>query len=228
MNTLKSLCFLLVFSLPLCAQKHQLNEDQLGAYKGREDAVHAVMNYCDASDDFSREGAQPRLFTQLKSGSTKEAASQQWWEFASKAEWYAAGKPAPLAFVWDRDGAIVRVTIVARPPRGGASLAFRRTDYCYGPDTKLIRIRAVWYAPTDCELLFPCRLISGREFLLGGQHPGVTDWVFTPDRAIQKLRNGEAVDDYFDPSYSLTASDLQLRTSKDLPFGHPATPSTLK
>jgi len=46
--------------------------------------------------------------------------------------------------------------------------------------------------------------------------------VFTPNGQIRKLRDGEAQDDYFDPSYSLTVSDLHLRSSDDLPFNHPA------
>jgi hypothetical protein len=94
----------------------------------------------------------------------------------------------------------------------------QRVDYCCGADTKLMRIRAVWHAPTQCEALFPCQLISGHEFFLGGQYPAVTDWVLCADGTVEKLRNGEAVDDYFDPSYGLTASDLHLRRSVELPF----------
>lgn len=181
--------------------------------------MRSVMNYCDAVDD-SVQDQQPRIFAELNVDSTTKSKGDRWKEFASKDEWDAAGKPAPLAFVWNRDGAIVRVTIVARPPRVGSPVVARdRVDYCYGSDTKLIRIRALWSAPTECEFLFPCRLISGHEFFLGGRwYPAVTDWVFTEDGAIQKLRNGKTVDDDFDPSYSLTVSDLHLRTSADLPF----------
>ena len=198
-----------------------LNEHQLGVYKGNDDAVHSVMNYCDAVDD-SVEQQQPRIFGESKIDSTTDSNSPRWMEFASRDEWTAASNPAPLAFVWNTDGAIVRVTIVARPPRARQPVgASQRVDYCYGTDSKLRRIRAVWYPPTYCEFLFPCRLI-GHEFILGARWPGVTDWVFTPDGAIQKLRNGKTEKDSFDPSYSLTASDLRLKTSVDLPFSHRA------
>jgi hypothetical protein len=178
------------------------------------------MNYCDAVDDSLRE-QQPHIFAELKMDPTTKSKIDGWREFASKDEWYAAGKPAPRAFVWNRDGAIVRVTIVANPPRVQIPAVARQwIDYCYGADGKLIRIRAVWYVPRYCEFLFPCRLISGREFLLGGQRPAVTDWVFTADGTIRTLRNGKARNDYFDPSNSLSVSDLHLRTSADLPFNH--------
>ena len=210
----------LAFTLTLCAQEHNLSERQLGAYKGIDGAVRSVMNYCDAVDDSVQE-QQPRIFAELKMDPTTASKSEGWSEFTSKDDWVAAGKPAPLAFVWNRDGAIVRVTIVASSPRVRIPVvARRRVDYCYGADTKLIRIRAVWYVPTDCEFLFPCRLISGREFLLGGQSPAVTDWVFTADGTIKTLLNGKARDDYFDASNSLSASDLHLWTSDDLPFNH--------
>jgi len=52
----------------------------------------------------------------------------------------------------------------------------------------------------------------------------VTDWVFTPDGAIQKLRNGKAEQNYFDPSYSLSPDDLDLKTSADLPFAQALSP----
>lgn len=229
----KSLWFLIVFSLLLCAQEHLLNEHQLGSYKGDEDAVRSLMSYCDAVNDSVQE-QQPRMFAELKTESkmdpTTESMRDRWREFASKEEWDAAGKPAPLAFVWNRDDAIVRVTIIARPPRvwNPAVGAHQRVDYCYGADTKLIRIRAVWYVPQSCEFLFPCRLISGHEFFLGAQHPAVTDWLFTADGQIQKLRNGKVWNDRFDPSYSLSINDLHLRTSQDLPFSHPTSESTSK
>jgi hypothetical protein len=228
MTTLKSFSFLLVFSLPLFAQvEHALTEHQLAAYTGSDDAVRSVMNYCDAADNFSQE-RQPRLFAQLKGDSTTESKIYRWWEFTSKAKWEAAGKPAPLAFVWDRDGELVRVMIVRNPARVWTPFGVdRQTEYCYGTDSKLIRIRAAWYVPTRCEYLFPCQLIEGHEFYIG-QSPGITDWVFTADGAIRKLRNGKAVDDYFDPSYWLSVSDLHLRTSEDLPFGHSASQSTPK
>ena len=214
-----SLGFLLVFALPLFAQQNRVNEHQLGAYKGDEDAVASVMNYCDAVEDSMRE-QQPRIFAEALVDSTNRSAGHRWREFANKDEWNAAGKPAPLAFVWDRDGVIVRVTIVARPPRAHSPLVTHgRIDYCYGTDTKLSRIRAIWSVPTQCEVLFPCRLISDHAFFLGGGGwPAITDWVFTADGAIQKLRNGKEADDYFDPSNSLTAGDLHLRTSQNLPF----------
>jgi hypothetical protein len=155
MSGLKLFGFVLAFALPLSAQKNQLNERQLGAYKGREEAVRADMNYCDAVDD-SAQQQQPRIFAELPLDSTTKSKSHDWKEFARKDEWEAAGEPAPVAFVWDRGGAIVRVTVVASPPRhriraGG----YQRMDYCYGPDTKLVRIRAVWYVPSYCEFLFP-------------------------------------------------------------------------
>lgn len=211
----------LAFSLPLFAQQ-TLNERRLGAYKGDDQAVRSAMNYCDAIDD-AVQGQQPRIFAGLKDLATKSPGD--WKEVASRDEWDAAGKPGPLAFVWNRDGAIVRVTIVWGPPRVGAPAATRRrVTYCYGTDSKLMRIRAVWSAPTHCEFLFPCRLISDQEFVLGGRWPAVTDWVITADGAIQKLRNGKAEQNDFDPSYSLSADDLHLKTSAELPFGHTAPP----
>ena len=205
----------LAFTLTLCAQD-KLSE-QLGSYKGNDDAVYSVMEYCNAVND-SMQPQQPRIFAESKIDSPTRSHSRGWTEFASKDEWAAAGKPGSLAFVWDRDGAIVRVTIVDRVRSGIRP----RVDYCYGTDTKLMRIRAVPSAPTYCQVLFPCRLISGYEFVLGGRRPVITDWVFTADGTIHKLRNGKAVDDYFDPSYSLTASDLHLQRSVELPFSHRA------
>jgi hypothetical protein len=233
MPALKSLGFLLLFSLPLLAQEHRLTEHEVGSYKGNEDAVGSLMSYCDAVDDSVQE-QQPRIFAELKTELETDPATKskrdRWREFASKDEWEAAGKPSPLAFVWSKDGAVVRVTVMARPPRVWNPVvgAHQRLDYCYGADTKLIRIRAVWYVPQSCEFLFPCRLISGNEFFLGAQHPAVTDWIFTADGQIQKLRNGKAWSDPFDPSYSLSINDLHLRTSQDLPFSHATSESTSK
>ena len=124
----------LAFSLPLFAQQ-TLNERRLGAYKGDDQAVRSAMNYCDAIDD-AVQGQQPRIFAGLKDLATKSPGD--WKEVASRDEWDAAGKPGPLAFVWNRDGAIVRVTIVWGPPRVGAPAATRRrVTYCYGTDSKL-------------------------------------------------------------------------------------------
>jgi hypothetical protein len=217
MRSLRLVGFVLALTLPLCAQQDKLSERELGDYKGSDDAVRSVMDYCDMLDAALRQ-QQPRIFAETKIESTGEAKIITWGEFASKDEWQAAGNPAPLAFVWNKDDVIVRVTTVARAQRGKPSIAQQRLDYCYNDDAQLVRIRAVWYAPTDCEFLFPCRLISGHDFLLSGQRPAVTDWVFKEDGTIQRLRNGTAVEDYFDPSYSLTVSDLHLQTSFDLPF----------
>jgi hypothetical protein len=228
MTTLKSLPFLVLFALPLFAQvEHALTEHQRGAYTGSDDVVRSVMNYCDAADDFSQE-RQPRFFARSKQGSTTESNIHRWLEFASKAEWEAAGKPTPGAFVWDRDGEILRVMIVQNPARLWTPFGVdRQTEYCYGTNSELIRIRAAWYVPTRCEYLFPCQLIQGHEFYIG-QPYGVTDWVFTADGAIRKLWNGKAVNDYFDPSYWLSVSDLHLKTSDNLPFGHIASQSMPK
>lgn len=215
MKSLRFVGFLLAFCLPLCAQQ-QLNERQLGTYHGDDEAVRSAMNYCDAVDD-SLQGRQPRIFAGLMDPATRSPSN--WKTFADRDEWEAAGRPFPVAFVWDRDGAIVRVTIVSTRYRPGAPVAVRtRMNYCYGTDTKLVRIRALWSAPRRCEFLFPCRLIVGYEFV--GGWPAVTDWVFTPDGSIQKLRNGKPEQNYFDPSYSLTADQLHLKTSADLPFDH--------
>jgi hypothetical protein len=212
--------FVLALALPLWAQEHKLSEHQLGAYQGSDDAVRSAMSYCDAVDDSARE-QQPRIFAQLNLASTSRSTNHHWTEVASKDEWEASGKPAPLTFVWSKDGTIVRVTVIASPSRFRTPVvAHRRVDYCYGADTKLLRVRAAWYVPTSCEFLFPCRLIGGHEFPLRGQTPAVTDWVFTEDGTITKLRNGKAIDDYFDPSNSLSASDLHLRKSNDLPFNY--------
>jgi hypothetical protein len=219
MSSLKSLGFVLAFALPLFAQEEPLTVHQVGAYKGHEDAVRLVMDYCDATDD-SSEQYQPQIFAE--SEPTTRGDARQWEQFANRDQWEAAGRPTPLVFVWDRNGTTVRVTVVAHPPQVWKPIgAYRRTDYCYGADARLSRVRAVWYFPTRCEFLFPCQLIRGRGFYLG-QSPAITDWVFTPDGKIRKLRDGEAQDDYFDPSYSLTVRDLHLKTSDDLPFKHPA------
>ena len=217
MRGLSFLGLLLALALPVCAQEHKLNERDLGDYKGTDDAVRSIIDYCDMLDA-SLKQQPPRIFAETKVESTEDAKNITWGEFAGKDAWEAAGSPAPLAFVWFKDDLIVRVTMVARAHRGKPSPAQQRLDYCYDDDAQLVRIRAVWYAPTECEYLFPCRLISGQDFLLGGQRPAVTDWVFKEDGTIQRLRNGEAVDNYFDPSYSLTVSDLHLQTSSELPF----------
>jgi len=219
MRSLSFVGLVLVFTLPLSAQEHKLNERELGDYKGSDDAVRTVFDYCQMLDAFLKQ-QPPRIFAQTKVESTGDAKTITWGEFAGKDQWQVAGSPTPLAFVWERDSLIVRVTMVASAHRGKPSLAQQRLDYCYDDDGQLVRIRAVWYAPTECEYLFPCRLISGHNFLLGGQRPAVTDWVFKEDGTIQRLRNGTAIDDYFDPSYSLTVSDLHLQTSFDLPFAH--------
>jgi hypothetical protein len=218
MRSFRLVGFVLAFTLPLWAQEHKLSEHRLGAYRGSDDAVRSAMSYCDAVDDSVQE-QQPRIFAQLNLASTTRSTSDRWSEVASKGEWDASRRPTPLTFVWSKDGTIVRVTVVASPPRPRTPVVSRRrVDYCYGTDAKLIRVRAAWYVPTSCEFLFPCRLISGQEFPIGGQSPVVTDWVLTSDGTITKLRNGKEIDDYFDPSNSLSASDLRLRTSDDLPF----------
>ena len=217
---LRLIGFALAFTLPLCAQEYKLSEHQLGAYKGSDDAVRSAMSYCDAVDASVQE-QQPRIFAQLGAHLTATPTGHWWSEVASKDEWEAIDKPAPLSFVWSKNGTIVRVTVVTSPPRFETPVvAHRRVDYCYGSDSKLLRVRAAWYVPTFCEPLFPCRLISGHEFSIVGQTPAVTDWIFTEDGTITKLRNGNSTNDYFDPSNSLSVSDLHLRTSNDLPFSH--------
>lgn len=221
MRSLSFAGFVLAFSLPLCAQQHKLSERELGEYKGSDEAVRSVIDYCDMIDA-SLKQQPPRIFAETKVESTGEGKNITWGEFASKEAWEAGGSPAPLAFVWFKDDVIVRVTMVENARHGTPSPSQQRRDYCYDDDGQLVRIRAVWYTPTECEYLFPCRLISGQDFLLGGQRPAVTDWVFKEDGTIQKLRNGDAIGDYFDPSYSLTVSDLHLQTSFDLPFARMA------
>lgn len=219
MSGLKFFAFVLALALPLCAQEHQLSERQLGAYKGDDSAVRSLMNYCDALEDSFRP-QPPHIFVQVASTSTSRSKHDTWRALGSKYEWEVAHRPGPLAFVWHQNGSIAGVTIVERPPRPGSALrAYHRVDYCYGVDARLIRIRSVWYPPSECEFLFPCRLISNREFaLLGPRKPGVTDWLFMEDGATERLWNGKVVDDYFDPSNSLTAGDLHLKKSSDLPF----------
>jgi len=217
MSAIRVVGLVLGFTLPLFAQRPSLyNERKLGAYKGNEDSVGSTMSYCNAINDSVQE-QQPRIFALDKVYAA--GTGRHWVQLADREEWDALGKPAPLAFVWDRDGAIVQVTVVARPSRFRFAVSAQdRVDYCYGVDKKLIRIRAVWTVPA-CEVLFPCRLISDRDFfLLSPQSPAVTDWVFISDGTISKLRNGKEVDDYFDPSNSLTVNDLRLRTNDDL-FG---------
>jgi hypothetical protein len=183
MRSLRPVGLVLAFTHSPFAQQLPLNEHQLGVYKGNDDAVHSVMDYCNAVDD-SVQPQQPRIFSETKIDSTTESNNHRWIEFAGKDEWAAAGKSDPFAFVWDKDGAIVRVTILDRIQPGIRP----RLDYCYGTDTKLmIRIRAVPSTPTYCQVLFPCRLISGQEYTLGGRRPVITDWVFTGDGTIHKL-----------------------------------------
>ena len=224
MCTLQSFALVLVFSLPLFAQESPLNERELGAYKGDDDAVGSIMNYCDSVNE-TIQGKQPRIFAQLRTASTTHPEkNDSWKEFASRTDWETAGKPVPLAFVWDKDNSIVRVTMVAAPPRPGTpAITHQRVDYCYATDARLVRIRAVWSVPTECEFLFPCRLISNQDFfLIHPQRPAVTDWVFTEDGEIDKLHDGKEVNDYFDPSNSLSVDDLHLRKSDELPFNHPS------
>jgi len=196
--------FAFAFVSALFAQQHSPTEPLDEIYSGHEEAVRSVMQYCDTLDD-ALEQREPRIF-----GSE---SGHKWREFFSRGEWEEAGRPAPLAFVWDREGSTVRVTVMARISVGMR----RRVEYCYGADTKLLRIRAVPFVPTNCEFLFPCRLIRG-EPLLSGQRTGTTDWVLARDGTVSKLRNGKAEDDYFDPSNSLTVNDLHVTTSADLPF----------
>jgi|HubBroStandDraft_4_1064222.scaffolds.fasta_scaffold00030_45 hypothetical protein len=88
------------------------------------------MSYCDGIDDFSRR-QNPRLFAGSKPTSRTEREAVRWREFASKDDWEAAEKPTPLVFVWDRNGATVKVTVVAKPPEVWNSVAaYRRTEYC--------------------------------------------------------------------------------------------------
>lgn len=221
MTSLRFLAFIFALGLPVSAQQLPLNEHELGAYKGKDDAVRSVMDYCNALYD-SAGGQPPLIFADVKKDSAP-AKTLHWDEFPDRDAWVAAGKPAPVAFVWNRDGAIVRVSIVNGIPRTQVG-HLSRVDYCYGADSNLVRIRAVPFSPQECEFLFPCRLISGRDFLLGGQRPAVTDWIFTPDGGITKLRNGKTVDDYFDPANSLTADDLDLKPSDQLPFNRPPSP----
>lgn len=217
MRILKSVSFVLAFALPLLGQVRQPREHKLGAYEWAEDAVPSVMSYCDAVDNFSSEEI-PRLFARPKPNSSAQREAAQWREFVSKNDWEAAGRPTPLAFVWDRNGVAIEVTVVAKPPQVWSPVgAYRRTEYCYNIDARLIRIRAMSYVPTHCEFLFPCQLISGHKFFLS-QEVGTNDWVFTSDGRIRKLWNGKQRDDYFDPSCSLTVGDLHLKTSDQLPF----------
>lgn len=227
MRALQAFAVLLALALPLLSQEHLPNEHELGAYKGEDDSVRFIMNYCDSVDQSTRQ-QQPRIFAETKAASIASPDRiDSWTEFASRADWEAARKPTPLAFVWDQDNTIVRVTMVANAPRTETpAFAHQRLDYCYGTDTKLVRVRALWSAPTECEFLFPCRLLSNRDFfLMHPQTPAVTDWIFTEDGEIDKLRNGREVNDYFDPSNSLSVDDLHLKTSKDLPFNRPAVTS---
>ena len=217
MSNFKSVWFILAFALPLLGQVHQPREHKLGAYEYAEDTVPSVMSYCDAIDDFSMQ-VKPRLFAGSKPNSRAERETLRWAEFVSKDDWDTSGKPTPLVFVWDRNGVTVKVTVVAKPPQVWNPVgAYRRTEYCYSTDARLIRIRAVSYVPKRCEFLFPCQLISGHEFFLS-QEVGTTDWVFTADGRIRKLWNGKERDDDYDPSHSLTVSDLNLKPSNELPF----------
>jgi hypothetical protein len=218
MSWLKSFAFVFASALAVLAQQRQLDERQLGAYKGRDEAVASIMSYCNALDHTLQE-QPPRIFAQLSPDSSAQTQDNVWQEFTTPDDWQSDGRPTPLAFVWSKNDFIVRVIIISSLPLPRTPpVAHQRIDYCYGSDTKLKRIRSAWYVPTECEVLFPCRLISGREFTIGGQRPAITDWVFTPDDAIHKLHNGKQVEDYFDPSNSLSASQLHLKTSADLPF----------
>jgi hypothetical protein len=202
MRSFYPLLIVIICGVPLLAQT-PVTENQLGAYKGTDAGLGASMGYCDTVDNFSQQHS-PRAFAETWQD-TSGTRIANWVELANNDAWTAAGKPTPLAFVWNRDGMTVKVIIMSRPPRvwNESVGAYRRMEYCYGTDAKLIRIRAAWYAPTQCEFLFPCRLIAGHEFYLGGQHPAITDWIFESDGQVIRLRNGRPTDDPFDPSYSL-------------------------
>src|SRR5580658_2549729 len=116
MSSCRLFGFALALTLPLCAQEYKLSEHQLGAYKGSDEAVRSVTSYCDAVDDAVQQ-QQPRMFAEVSLDSTPKWTSLRWSEVASKDEWESSGQPAPLTFVWSKDGTIVRVTVVANPPR---------------------------------------------------------------------------------------------------------------
>jgi hypothetical protein len=210
----KPLCLLLLIAPRLTAQAAHTDSDQKIT-----DDVRSATAYCDAVDEYAKQ-QRPQLFAKLRADSTEKPKNGEWKEFAGKLQWEAAGKPRPLAFVWSRGGVIVLVSVVYPPPVRISYVVNRRTEYCYGGDAQLSRIRAVGYMPTHCEFLFPCELIRENAFHLG-QAPGMTDWIFTADGYIQELRDGKVQNDPLDPACSLRVADLHLGSSKDLPFVTP-------
>jgi hypothetical protein len=218
MGALKSIALLVVLALPAFAQEGLPDDRELGRYKGGDDSVRSIANYCESVDDFSREQA-PRIFAEVKQGGGDEFDPARWKEFSDRDGWVAAGRPSPLAFVWERDGATIKVTVISHAPKNwNPAVAYGRISYCYNTEGAVSRIRAIWHVPITCEFLFPCALLTDRQFFVGGQSLAVNDWVFTPDGTIQKLRDGKDLDDYFDPSSWLSVDDLHLKKWDELPF----------
>jgi len=77
MRSLSFFGFILAVTLPLCAQQHQLNERELGDYKGGDDAVRSIVDYCDALDA-SLKLQPPRIFAVTKTESTGEGRTITW------------------------------------------------------------------------------------------------------------------------------------------------------
>lgn len=135
MNRLSPLLLLTIFLTPLMAQSVDSNVKQ------QRYALSTLMKYC-AHVETASDSRQPRIFAQVSSGL---GPSSSWAEFQSKAAWKDAGKPKPLALVWNDDAKVVRVAITNGDD--GRSYA----EYCYRPDGTLAQLRSVPAVKTHCD-----------------------------------------------------------------------------
>ncbi len=157
MKQLITLCFVIFLPLPLFGQTARTRSTT-----GPDDpelremtaAMNSVERYCGTVEGFSR-SHEPRLLAAIQAG--------KWVEFPSKAEWDRAGKPKPIAWVWYKDGNIIRVAMAfGKSVESSSAYA----DYCYQPTGKLTRLASEPHRHTTCdEAYFRCELTFGSEWL---------------------------------------------------------------
>jgi len=122
-------------------------------------ALITLTKYCSGVESVSN-SQPPRIFSQMVSGL---GASSGWVEFSGREAWARAGRPQPLAMVWSDDDRVVRVVITSKDG-GGDDQPY--TDYCYRPDGRLARWRAVPELQIDCDpFLLHCALTLRTERL---------------------------------------------------------------
>lgn len=162
MNRVPPLIFLVMIGTSLLSQSVDPNAAGQERY-----ALNTLTKYCWRVEVFSH-SQQPRIFARLSSAL---GASSGWAEFDSNAAWQKAGQPKPLALVWQRDGAIVRVAISGTHDVDGKSYA----DYCYRPDGNLAQLRFVPDVQTNCdELLLHCHVTIRGAKLYPPEHMNAT------------------------------------------------------